>query len=736
MSPFDLVGRQVSVRVHEGVATVEVRDRLRHDGEGNASLDYDLYFDNSKTVAVEASVAFGGGERPAAWSSAGDASGELYDYLQALQSGSEPAEDEPLEGSRPPWELSPEPAVLVEHAPSGVVVRAASPCEVPEIEVQVTLLVASSPDQGGWRFRLPTLELDEGKTTWHVRAPRGHRAVFAEERAHLVVQPRRAPRLRARWGISTVPLHAGDTHLARAEVDLGVPLVDVTSPIAFVFVVDRSVSFGTAAIHASYALAERILDEAPRDSAYAVVEMTRRARVRTGPWTPSRHRASLREAIAGDTLDNGSDLEGAVSYAQRIARDAPAGMVPRVVVFTDAQVPFAQTTERLVTAFAPEGAARVHVVDLYAPAGAGPAAGLSWERAFGDESDLARAPEATGGIWISAVLDEGAPDPRSLARHLVRPTRIDRPRLVAWRDLDVATRAPEDAFGEGTIVLGHAGHPVFFEPPAPVFDPTLFHNAAKEVPLSGVRVRTTTRALVIVESPDELWGAGTALPAYLEEGEGVRVHALVPEVALEVSAARPRLQGWLWADPVEIRLASSKATARLGLALSAVNGVADELDDGDLAEVARRSGAVSRVSSRAYVPEWRAPPRETLSGWGCGGGCGCSGGPVLSGSSCAGGRAGTGSPLDLSEETRRLEERARFAIARCRARHGGTAPAAIEIEVDDQEILDVDAKEAGPLAECVEDALWSVRLDVLAGSSTLFETHHRYRVEAARSDEP
>jgi hypothetical protein len=288
---------------------------------------------------------------------------------------------------------------------------------------------------------------------------------------------------------------------------------------------------------------------------------------------------------------------------------------------SDAKLAFADDDATLVRAF--QGAPLTHVVVM--PEDARPEDVMWWSRAYVDNDVRAAGPESTGGIWIDA--SGGDDEEAALYPNLIRPTRLDRPRVML------------------------AGHDVVDE-------------------ALTVDLRASPR-----DNDNDAAGAHGE-PLFLVEGSGLRLTASLP---LGTPTEGLVVEGLLWATPLREE-ASRLDDARLGVA--AVNAVGDALPDDLLRGLAWTTGAVTRVSSLVDVPSWR-PAWEVPGGWGisrCGCCCSCCG--TRGGTVC---RMGVTTSKDLKERET-LAALLADDLARC-----GVARDVVEIEVGDLEILDVTA---------------------------------------------
>lgn len=529
-------------------------------------------------------------------------------------------------------------AAEIAKADEGVAVRIIAPCSEARVTVELELTVLSTSQDGAWRFAMPRPQRADGR---QLRAPlpvdargmevlvdggafadgqvralhpgEGDGELGAEGLVTVDVRPRGGPLLRGRAGLARVvpraappdedPQGAGDddanaddaltdeasddasetldeppppTTILHLEVDVPRPLARAPDGLHLVFVLDASVSSGAHGLAAGWRILERILDAAPADARWAVVAIGRAPRVVVPAWRGRDERGAVEVAI-----ENGSDVTGAVRLAQNLASDVDG--VGRVVVLSDMSAASAGDT----LAEGMRSSPLVHGVQL--PMDVVKDAALGWERVSLEDggTDDALAFERSGGILVTA--DASLEDERTLAAHLIAPTRIDEP-AVSVGGREVA------------------------------------HNALS----------------VRLGDDDE---RGEEWPLLVHEGQGVRADLLIGAQ----HRGHAMVRGRLWAERVEIPLERTRARDRQALALAAVGALSGELDDTLVRGASLESGVVSRTSSLVHVPSWRPLAPEDgglwMSGCGC---CGSCGGFMSSGygtrSTCRG-----GSRADLGE---------------------------------------------------------------------------------------
>jgi hypothetical protein len=497
--------------------------------------------------------------------------------------------------------------------------------------------------------------------------------------------------------------------LARLEVELPRPLADAPAGLHLVFVVDQSVSFGTARLAKALALVAGVLDAAPPDASAALVTFARRPRL-VVPFQPRSAGPLLTDAAAAALpLENGSDLGGALRFAAALTSDLPPGAVGRIVMVTDAELSFAQA-EAFTAAKAPS--ALVHLLRL--GQSMGPGVEARWQRVFasgnddagehsaGDDADLssweAFVPlvERSGGIWVeldaarggglgtrrraTARTDGGDEESElTLLPHLIRPTRLDRPRWAALRG------APTDEDEEGDT-RGPRLLEVF-----PLVD-------GREAWSPSIRSRLPP-----------------SLPVRLHEGEELTLHALLPKLPRGDDAA---LVAFAWSSTVRLAPTMLRGEARAARLALVANGRHDVPDD-IIRAAAVSTHAVTPETALVHVPDF-APPAPELGGLGAGGfGCGCGCGTRCGGA--FGHRRGIGliTPAPPAALLRRLVREAYQGCALPIPEAPGATLATLEVWR--RELLAVDAP------PCVAEALWQARLDRLGAGLDLNE-HVRHVV--------
>ncbi len=457
-----------------------------------------------------------------------------------------------------------------------------------------------------------------------------------------------------------------------------------------VFVVDASVSAGEVGVARALQLVQAVLDELPPDAGWALVTATRRATLVVPPWRPTdmRHLPAI-------PVENGSDLVAAVDVARRLAADALPGR-GRVIVLSDLQQRRADDG-RLASAIGAvdrTGAASgdkplVHVVSLPPDMSDGEGADFVRRQTLAPDAHkgdaLVDSVERTGGIVV-VVDTDGAGDVRTLARHLVRPARVDWPALVV----------------DGRVVPGGAAAAVAAgsdEAPAFAVDAASWRSTAQ-------RPRPRDDDLAAD-------AAGVDAPDFVVEGGGLRA-----SWHLRGAPRRVALRGWLWGTPVEWPLHGEGGWRVLSLS-RAVHDLDDVLDDEVVRAAATRGGFVARTSSLLAVPTWRPPVPDGMGG-GWSSTCTCHAPSRGVGFASRGSATGTG-PRTLVEQ-QVLERLARGVAARC------AAAVDADVEVGDLEVLDVTGRAGG---RCAREGLWGLRLDRARTGDASFQAQRVLTVRVA-----
>ena len=678
--------------MHEGYGVLVLETHLTSSAHGPAAGSYFVPLPERQAVVVGATVAEAGQPpRAITLDDVGTASDRFEEYRRALELGVAP------EQARSGFHGA---AVLVSSgggagSGSGVDVAVIAPCSVREVTVRITMKIASTAVDGGWQLEVPAHSvLDVGGAfpmrvaVAGVAAMRGApvRSVAPDDTAFdvVTVRPLTGLQLRTRGYVNVVtplalavpvdpdaesvppapdgaplPTDAAPVLpvvVARAELDLPKPLAEAPAGLRFVFVVDASVSVGAQVLAKEWQLVDEILDAAPPDAKYAVITCARRPKVVVPAWAARAHRAAVTPPML--EVSNGSDLPAALKLAHGIAADVGNDEVPRVIVLSDMQMKVAVDEAALARAFSmsssssssAETAPLTHAIVMAEDANV--ELPLAWTRSFGDDDPRAAGVEHTGGIWIET--GAGGDDESALAPHLIKPTRLDRPRVTL------------------------AGVDVLSEPYAS-------------------DIMATSRS--VSDAEVDRYQASGGLPDLLLEGSGFRVEAALSAASFAAAHVRDlRVEGLLWATPLHERVKPDDALFEL----AAVDTVGAALDDALVRSIATRTTAVSRVTSLVEVPAWR-PEQPEPSGYGtsccgCGCCCGCGGG-----SSCHMGVGQATASHDLHE----LEILGRFLADDARACM--IPRATLAVEVGDLEILDVTGDNA-----CVVERFWTHRLDRVA----------------------
>lgn len=529
--------------------------------------------------------------------------------------------------------------------------QVAGPCGLGDVRVHLKVRVATEPHEGAWRVPLPeTFDMVP-----KVRVGGRPVELDAEDGGVLVPRVKRAPSGR----VATLPLSTkGGEHLVRAELDLPT-LLRPERPVAFVFVVDRSVSFGAERLGAAWAFIEKVLAEARRGSANAVVTLGRRPQLVVEPWTLANDLAPLRRAREGLSVENGSDLLAAVELAKGVVAKAGA-REGRVIVLSDLERPSSISAEEL------EGMlgrpALTHVVKLD-----GVMDGGWWERQWPEADDeVGRGTEKSGGVLVRAFLTPDAGQSAELARYLIRPTRLERPHLVAMR-------------GGKRVVA------------------SLVEPESAPAGLGGLR-----ELFVDGEGPID----GLVPFDVIPKGGGLRVTGLfTPEV--EHEGLTWHVEGAVWSTPARYPLTRRPSTENLLAAVAATFEMGGPFDDEVVRALSAKSGAVSRVSARLVTPTWWPPP--SLEGWGAT--CqACGATPSFGGR--AGGASGVARPRILPKPAPK-ERVAELSAWLSRSREQcGSSSGALRVEFESREILAIEpVGPAGEAERCYSEDLWGLRLD-------------------------
>jgi len=657
-----------------GVGHLTLTLALENTGDRAAMGEWSLGGDEAAPVVVRARLKDGLSKRRARLDDAEPARETFEAFVDALSFGVEPEE------ARPGRERA---ALLVEERDGAPMVRVAAACSVRKPRVEIRALLDGESTKEGLRFVVPApavraaIDVDaRGAAVFVDGARRRHHArdaasLFGEGRADetppFVVVVERERGIVARGGVvaltprtaratdddeGTAEAEADDEplapfSLAHAALSLPRVLAPIPPELRVVFVVDTSVSVGEQGVARTLALVRAIVDALPDDARFAIVTSSRAPHVLVPPW-----RAKNAGDFAMPVVENGSNLDLAIARARAIAEDALPGS-GRVVVLSD--LAFASGHEpRVLRAIAPaDRAPLVHVVSL--PDGLDDETrGLLHTRvargagtAFDDA--LVERVERTGGVFL--VVEPSADDDRALARHLVTPTTLDHLTLtVDGAELDVLPSEGSGALREVRVV--RTGDGSFLD----------------------------------------------ALPEVLAAGDGVRASVIV-----DGRARRVALSGALWGARVDLPLTSSADIDTLWLAHIAAGRTTLGLFASEVRAAAHAGRFVSSETSLVDVPSWRPAVSDDARF----GAIGCRGGSISC--RCGGGhtRCGIGHASHIVSRAQEIvDEAARFALEHCRVER-----VRARIEVMDHEILSLEPGDNARVDRCVEDALWSVRLD-------------------------
>ena len=563
MGDLEIVDVTATVKITADVARASWRVVMKNSGQGpaRASLDF-------ATDAVEAPLVVTGvqisGRRDAVLTNAAVAADAFNDFTTAMENGV----DEAIAGS----------ARTAIHAAmthgGGVTVNIAAACSQRRVVVHVEGAVQSLPRNGGAQFVLPRLTARDRVTihaddadVWAAGRSLPASAVIAVEASFvddtegermtddLVIEVRQQhPRLHATGIVRTI----ADNTLVQAALDLPAPLTTTATDLRIVFVVDASVSAGDAGVQMALRLVERVLDEAPAETRWSLITATRTPRLLVGAW-----RARDDRFIPTIVVDNGSDIPAAIRMATGIAKDVEG--TGRVIVLSDLQLATAHEST-LAASLVPAVADReravpvLHLVALPIY----PADGhLGWDRL--KDEPIVTDTERSGGVFIGTHEgNDGDNNEYSLARYLIRPTRLDDVQL----------------FVDGApFVDGDGDHDV-------------------DVYGSDGKIRAGQ------------W------PLILDEGEGLRLSHVLP-----ASFKHAELRARAWSTPIVLPIDSVDALAAAG---TAINGQLREAAMPEVvAAVATTFGFVSSMTSFLDVPKWR-PAHTDLGGSGYNSSCGCS----------------------------------------------------------------------------------------------------------------
>jgi hypothetical protein len=208
-------------------------------------------------------------------------------------------------------------------------------------------------------------------------------------------------------------------------------------------------------------------------------------------------------------------------------------------------------------------------------------------------------------------------------------------------------------------------------------------------------------------------------PATLLEGDTLRFTAIASRPPTEVTVT-----GKIWAReyrkvvPIDPDLSQWMPGLAIGL-----SEVESQLSDDEVLTAARTTQAVSRMTSYlAAQPMAGASTIGALDGDLVDHGFGSMGCGGTSTSTCGGGFRLAQRPPDLVPLLRRLMSE---GIAACAQTHGVDAPeGSVTIEATDDEVVSVQTTAAsGPLAACLAEVAWSVRL------TEAFARHRTYVVD-------
>ncbi len=607
LGAFVIADVATTVTVADGVGHLDWRVVLRNTGAGPASIALDFATatdgddDGNGAQPIINAVRLGG--HSSARLVDVDAAAEAFDsFTTAIENGVD-VEEAVAGKSR---------AGLHAHLEQGrgVIVDVAAACSQRQVVVLVRGSVLTTSRSAGERLLVPRLTRRDRITVnaddadvWAAGLPlpadRVVRVVDAldgpdedddgADALQIELRPH-TQRLQARGLVRAF----GAQTLVQANLSIPMPMSSVPDDVHIVFVVDASVSAGAEGVALALRLVDRVLDEAPAQTRWSLITAARVSRLVVGPW-----RARDDRFIPDIIVGNGSDVPAAIRMATAIASDVDGAA--RVVVLSDLQL--ATGHEATLTAAlmpAPSSAMEpvLHVVQLPADADD---SGLQWQRIT--DEPVAIDTERRGGVYVRTAHD-GDNDEHSLARYLVRPTRLD--------------------------------------------DLQLF--------VDGQPFSDDSTALDAITVYDRAGGTSTAWPHILGEGEGLRMAEL-----LSMATARVELRGRAWSTPVVLPIASIDAVATAGVVLNGPRR--GDLEPEFVALVANRVGFVSSATSFVDVPRWR-PARGDGGGMSSSSTCGCGG----MGFRCGGGfRCGVGRAAVVLQARAILDAAAADIADRCRA---------------------------------------------------------------------
>ena len=339
---------------------------------------------------------------------------------------------------------------------------------------------------------------------------------------------------------------------------------------------------------------------------------------------------------------------------------------------------------------------------------------------------LARVPARALALENGSHLDGGLALAGSLARGAAGPVRV-----IAFSD-DLVRGALDGramAAALGRLPAGSIAHLVELEAAAGAdpfswqrtdshpFAAAVMATGGMLVSMSGgdpATARAAMRGLVrpLVVDGFRIDGAPGDLAADLDDdgalpaGRGLRLTALLP-------AGAPRdplvARGRIWGRELALPIAADRS---LDAALPAllVGAPSLDLDDAELADAARRGGAVSRVTSILVELDDRPTAHDEMLG---SSGCGCDAGATLGGRGTGVGSIGTvrrGPAARPPDRDALLAGALAVPLRACAALHGD-APLTLTVETTLDEVVDVSvAGVQGALAACAAEAAWALAL--------------------------
>lgn len=320
------------------------------------------------------------------------------------------------------------------------------------------------------------------------------------------------------------------------------------------------------------------------------------------------------------------------------------------------------------------------------------AARAAGKLALGNGSAL----DAAARLAATLLADRRGPRRLVIATdHLLRSSLSDAQAIASLKQLApdvvvhvvVPQRAPDDRVtlarvdGDPLAPLATAHHGIFTELAGVV------GARAKDLgPVALELVRPTRIERLAITG-------GYSADPVLREGEGLRLH-----VGAKTAPARVALRGVLWSDPVKLDVATTPAFSRTTAALVFGEDEYHDLSHAEQLVVAFAGRAVSPVTSYVAAEPGTRPSsigfaQDTLG----------LGGMGTMGHGAGGGGRADRHPPDL---------RALIDVRACVAQHHPASGWRVHLDVETtrDEIVDVATPETSPLARCLAETTWRVRL--------------------------